>query len=507
MFNSLSCPYLRPLNNVAFMNSNAPQNTGLSKTIGFMAGPLLAILTFIFFRLDGLPIHATYVASIAVWLAIWWATEATNVAVTALLPLVVFPLLGIASMQETAKSYAHPIVYLFMGGFIMALAIEKSGLHQRVALRIFQLVGVSARAIVGGFMVAAALLSMWISNTSTALMMLPIAASVVYVVRETMGELKEQEIGNFEVSIFLGLAYGATMGGIATLVGTPPNAFMAGFMQTTYGLEIDFARWMIIGIPLTVIMLPIIWVVLVRILYPVNFVASERTAAHLSAKRAELGKPSKAEIRTGLLFVLLVAGWILRRPIVELTGVAELSDAAIAMMAGILAFLIPSGKNGEALLTWGDTRRLPWGVLILFGGGLALAGAMTSSELTLWLGRQLAPLGEIRIAILIIAACALVIFLTELTSNLATTATFLPVMAALAVETGSDPLIFVIPITLAASFAFMLPVATPPNAVVFSSGRVSIQNMMRAGSILNLLGVIVLTIVTLTLVPKVFGAG
>jgi len=387
--------------------------------------------------------------------------------------------------------------------FIHGGLYHKSGLHQRAALRIFQVVGVNAKAIVGGFMLAAALLSMWISNTSTALMMLPIATSVVYVVRETMDDLAEKEIGNFEVSIFLGLAYGATMGGIATLVGTPPNAFMAGFMQTTYGTEIDFARWMIIGVPLTVIMLPIIWVVLVKILYPVNFVASDRTTAHLNAKRTELGKPSAAEKRTCVLFLLLVAGWMLRKPLAELTGAAEISDSAIAMMAGMLAFLIPSGKNGEALLVWEDTKRLPW-VLILFGGGLALAGGMTSSELTLWLGKQLAPLGDIHIAILIIAACALVIFLTELTSNLATTATFLPVMAALAVETGNNPLIFVIPVTLAASFAFMLPVATPPNAVVFSSGRVPIPKMMRAGLVLNLIGVIVLTIVSLTLVPMVF---
>jgi len=338
------------------MNNSALNKIDVSKTVRTIMGPLLAALVFIFFRPEGLPIYATYVAAIATWMAIWWATEATNVAVTAFLPLILFPLFGISTMQ-----------------FIMALAIEKSGLHQRAALRIFQVVGVNAKAIVGGFMIAAALLSMWISNTSTALMMLPIATSVVYVVRENMDELAEKEIGDFEISIFLGLAYGATMGGIATLVGTPPNAFMAGFMQTTYGVEVDFARWMIIGVPLTVVMLPIIWIVLVKILYPVNFMASERTTAHLNAKRNELGKPSVAEKRTGILFLLLVAGWMLRKPLAELTGAAEISDSAIAMMAGMLAFLIPSGKNGEALLTWDDTKRLPWGVLILFGGGHFMA--------------------------------------------------------------------------------------------------------------------------------------
>ncbi len=487
------------------MSSDPPSNIDLPKIVGFVAGPTLAAVIFVIFRPEGLPVHGTYVAAIAAWMAIWWATEATNVAVTAFLPLVVFPLFGVATMKETAISYAHPIVYLFMGGFIMALAIEKSGLHHRAALRIFQIAGVNARAIVGGFMVAAALISMWVSNTSTTLMMLPIAMSVVYVVRETMDDLSAKELSDFEISIFLGLAYGATMGGVATLVGTPPNAFMAGFMQSTYDMEVDFARWMIIGIPLTAVMLPLIWFVLVRVLYPVNFIASDRTTAHLEAKRKELGPLSAAEFRTGFLFLALVAGWVLRKPLVAWTGAAELSDAAVAMMAGIVAFLIPSGKKGETLVTWEDTKRLPWGVLILFGGGLALAGGMTSSELTLWLGQRLAPLGTIHIAFLIVAACALVIFLTELTSNLATTATFLPVMAALAVETGNNPLIFVIPVTLAASFAFMLPVATPPNAIVFSSGRVSIPKMMRAGFVLNLAGIIVLTFVALTLVPIVFG--
>jgi len=470
------------------------EKSELPKMFGFVSGPIIAIVVFVFFRPEGLPLQATYVAAFATWMAIWWATEATNVAVTAFLPLVVFPLFGISTMRETASSYAHPIVYLFLGGFVMALAIEKSGLHRRVALWIFETVGVNARAIVGGFMTAAAVISMWVSNTSTALMMLPIAMSVVYVVRESMEDLSDKEISDFEVSIFLGLAYGATMGGVATLVGTPPNAFMAGFMQSTYNIEIDFAKWMIIGLPLTIVMLPIVWFVLVRVLYPVDFVASDRTKAHLEAKRKELGRLSVAEKRTALLFMALVGGWLLRKPIIALTGAAELTDSAVAMSAALLAFLIPSGKKGEALITWDDTTRLPWGVLILFGGGLALASGMTNSGLTSWLGKQLAPLGTVHIAFLIIAACALVIFLTELTSNLATTATFLPVMAALAIETGNNPLIFVIPVTLAASFAFMLPVATPPNAIVFSSGRVPIPKMMRAGIVLNLIGVVILTI-------------
>jgi len=336
-------------------------------------------------------------------------------------------------------------------------------------------------------------------------MMLPIVMSVVHVVRETMDDLKPEEIKSFEIAMFLGLAYGCTLGGIATLVGTPPNVFMAGFMESTYGVEIDFARWMIIGVPLMIIMLPITWFALTRFLYPVNFTASERTKTHIATRKKELGALTTIEKRTGLLFLALVAGWMFRKPIADLTGAAELSDAVLAMTAAIAAFLIPSGKPGESLMMWEDTNKLPWGVLILFGGGLALAAAMTSSGLTLWIGQQLAPLGTINLAILVIAACILVVFLTELTSNTATTATFLPVMAGIAIETGQNPLIFVIPVTLAASFAFMLPVATPPNAIVFSSGRVSIPQMMRAGFVLNVISVAVLTVVALTLVPRVFG--
>ena len=474
------------------------------RRVGFVLGPLAAILIFFLFRPAELPLLASCVAAIATWMAIWWATEAVHVAVTAFLPLILFPLCGVGRLSEISASYAHPIIYLFFGGFVMAIAIEKSGLHLRAALRIFRFFGVNARAIVAGFMVAAASISMWISNTSTTIMMLPIAMSVVFVVRESMTDISEREMRNFELAIFLGLAYGATIGGVSTLVGTPPNAFLSGFMQDSYNTEIDFARWMIIGVPLTVIMLPVCWFVLVRILFPISFTASERTLRHLEAKDRELGAVRKAEIRVGLLFILLVVGWLLRKPITAETGAAELTDAGIAMTAAVVAFIIPSGEKGEGLITWEDTKKLPWGILVLFGGGLALANGMTSSELTLWLGEQLAPLGAIHVAVLIIAACGLVIFLTELTSNLATTATFLPVMAALAVESGNDPLVFLVPVTLASSFAFMLPVATPPNAIIFSSGKVSIREMMRAGFVLNIIGIFMLTIFAIFLVPRVF---
>ena len=481
------------------------QETSTLKRVGLVVGPLAALLVYLFFRPEGLAIEATFVAAVMLWLAIWWGTEATNVAVTAFLPMILFPIFNVGSMVDVAASYAHPIIYLFLGGFVMAIAIQKSGLHHRFALEVFRYAGLNGKMIIAGFMVVAASISMWISNTSTTMMMLPMAMSITYILRETLDQSKEAEINNFEKALFLGLAYGATMGGVSTLVGTPPNAFMSGFMESTYNVEIDFARWMVIGIPITLVMLPITWFLLVNFLFPTSLQATPSTQTHLKQKKEELGKVTPYEVRVACLFLFLIIGWVLRKPIMGITGATGLTDAAIAMIAAVAAFLIPSGERSEKLVSWDDTKLLPWGVLILFGGGLALASAMNTSGLTAWMAGQLAPLGAINIALLILAACLLVIFLTEMTSNLATTATFLPIMAALALETGNDPLIFVVPVTLAASFAFMLPVATPPNAIIFSSGKVSIPEMMRSGMVLNLISVVVLTIVALVLVPRVFG--
>lgn len=472
--------------------------------IGFVLGPVVAVSIAIFFRPESLPPEATFVAAVGALMAIWWATEAIPVAVTAFMPMVLLPILGVGSVSENAAPYAHPIIYLFFGGFVMALAIERCGLHRRIALSVFTVVGTNARSLVGGFMVAAALLSMWISNTSTTLMLLPIAISVVKVIGESMPGLDDRDRSHFNFALLLGLAYGATLGGVATLVGTPPNAFMAGFMIETYDMEIDFARWMLVGIPVTLVMLPLAWMLLTRVIYRVDFTASEDVMEHIAEARVKLGPMTGDEKRTGLLFLFLVAGWLLRKPIGNLPFLGDITDTTIAMAAAIAAFLIPSERRGEALMRWSDLSKLPWGVLILFGGGLALAAAISSSGLALWIGQQLAPLGVLNLTLLVVAATAMVIFLTELTSNLATTATFLPVIAAIAVETGQDPLMFVIPVTLAASCAFMLPVATPPNAIVFSSGQVSIPEMIRAGILLNILSVAFLSFLALTLAPAIF---
>lgn len=476
----------------------------LYQRVGLVLGPVAALITALTFTPDGLPQQASIVAAIGVLMAIWWATEAIPVAITAFLPLVALPILGVVTTREIAAPYAHPIIYLFFGGFVVALAIERCGLHRRIALGVFAIAGADARALVAGFMGAAAFVSMWISNTSTTLMLLPIAVSVFTVINETMPTLAPRQRENFGVSLLLGLAYGATLGGVATLVGTPPNAFMVGFMADNYDVQIDFARWMMVGVPVSLVMLPLAWLVLTRVIYPINFKASAEAVQHIRAMREGLGAMSKAEVRTALLFGFLVFGWLSRSWLSSLPFLGELTDTGVAMTAAVAAFLIPSGQKGQALMTWDAMSRLPWGVLALFGGGLALASAVTSSGLALWMGQQLVGVGTINAILLVVTATALVIFITELTSNLATTATFLPVIAAIGVETGQDPLIYVIPVTLAASCAFMLPVATPPNAVVFSSGLVAIPAMARVGLVLNIIAVAVLSVVALLLAPIVF---
>lgn len=471
---------------------------------GLALGIAAFVLVFLFFAPEGLDRPGQIVAALGVMMAVWWATEAIPLSVTALLPIIVLPLTGVATIEASAVPYADPIIFLFLGGFLVALAVERSQVHRRIALLIFRALGKSGRGLVGGFMLASALISMWISNTSTTLMLFPIAMSLALVVTETSPGMSDKERHDFKIALLLGLAYGASIGGVATLVGSPTNAFMAGFLQSEYGQEIAFGRWMMVGIPVSLIMLPLGWLLLTRFLFPVNFVSSPETLEELSRRYKALGSMSAAEKRTAVLFTLLVIGWVARKPIAASLGLEGSSDAGVAMVAGVLAFIIPSGTDRHALVHWSDTTRLPWGILLLFGGGLSLAAALSSSGLTLWLGQQLAPLGAINPILLVIALTSLVIFLTELTSNVATTATLLPVVAALAVELGLDPIILAIPVTIAASCAFMLPVATPPNAIVFSSGEIQIKEMIRAGFWLNIISIVLVSSAAIWLVPLIF---
>lgn len=474
------------------------------KRLGLFAGLAVFFLMYVFFRPGDLDRSGEVVAAFGVLMAIWWATDALPLPVTALVPLMAFPLTGVMTVEEAASGYANPIIFLFLGGFLVALAVERSQLHRRIALLIFRALGKSGSGLVAGFMLVAALLSMWISNTSTTLMLFPIAVSLGVVVCETSAGLSEKEQSDFKVSLMLGLAYGASLGGIATLVGTPTNAFMVGFLQSEYDIQIPFARWMLVGMSATVVLLPLGWFILTRFLFPVRFVSSVETTTELDSRYRALGPVSRAEWRTGGLFLCLVVGWVFRKQIAEITGLEGLSDTGIAIAAALFAFIIPSGTDRQALVAWEDTRRLPWGVLILFGGGLSLAAALSSSGLTVWLGQQLAPLGAVSYILLVVVLTAMVVFMTELTSNVATTATLLPIVAALAVELGLDPLIFAVPVTIAAGCAFMLPVATPPNAIVFSTGAIRSADMIRAGIWMNIVAIILVSLIALFLVPAVF---
>ncbi len=482
---------------IAVPRESKPNLVGLAIGIAGFA------LMFVFFSPAGLDRPAQVAAAVGVLMAIWWATEAIPLPVTALLPIIVFPLADVATLADSAAPYADPVIFLFLGGFLVALAVERSQLHRRMALIIFRALGRSGSGLIAGFMLASALISMWISNTSTTLMLFPIAMSLALVVSETSPGLSDKQRKDFKIALLLGLAYGASIGGVATLVGSPTNAFMAGFLLSEYGREIEFARWMLIGVPVSLIMLPLGWLLLTRILFPVRFASSPETRAALALRYRDLGPMSKAERRTAVVFALLVIGWIARKPIAATLGLEGLSDAGVAMAAGLMAFVIPSGTDRCALVDWSDTTRLPWGILLLFGGGLSLAAALSSSGLTLWLGQQLAPLGAANPILLVVAITSLVVFLTELTSNVATTATLLPVIAALAVELGIDPLMLAVPVTIAASCAFMLPVATPPNAIVFSSGEIQIKDMMRAGLWLNFISIVLVSSVAVWLVPLV----
>jgi sodium-dependent dicarboxylate transporter 2/3/5 len=472
--------------------------------VGIYLGPAVTIVMLLIGPQGGLSDAAWRTAALGLWMAIWWATEARPVGVTAFIPLIFFAPMGITTLHKAAAPYANPILCLYLGGFLLALAMQRWELHKRIALTLLTVSGTNGRSLVGGFMVTAALLSMWMTNTSTTMMLLPIVISVIAVIAETVTEIDEKERKNFEICLLLGTAFGATIGGVATLVGTPPNAFLAAFLTDNYGIEISFARWMLVGVPVTIIMLPLCWLALTRLVYPISFETSVETQDHLKHLKKALGPASSAEWRIGIVFSCVVIGWMTRPWLTKYLPIEGLSDPGIVMIAAFLLFLIPSGgKNTLRLLNWRQTKELPWEILILFGGGLSLAASVSETGLAHWLGTSLVPLGALGIAAIVVGAVILVIFLTELTSNLATTATLLPVLAALALELGVSPVTLTVPVALAASCAFMLPVATPPNAIVFGSGRLTIPQMAKAGLVMNLVGIVLLSLVALFLAPAV----
>jgi len=485
--------------------------------VGLVAGPLAAfavawLLPDAYTASDGasVPFEAAgrATAAVAAWMAIWWLTEAISIYATALLPLVLLPILGATTMREAAAPYAHELIFLFMGGFMLALAMERWGLHRRIALGVLAGVGDEASRIVAGFMGVTAVLSMWVSNTATAIMLLPVATSVVGLVAVQHGfddpaeaaTAKDSPVRPFALCLMLGIAYAASIGGMGTPIGTPPNVLMLSFVKSELGLDIGFARWMAFALPLVAVFLPIAWWLLTRVLHPLRLGRIEGGRALVRASLADLGPVSRPEWIVLGVFCLAATAWI-TRPLLaglQIAGAhpfAGLSDAGIAMGAAMALFVLPAGSAPRRfVLDWPTAARLPWGILVLFGGGLSLAAAIRTTGVSELLATQVTGLAGVPGWVVVLAVVAGIVFLTELTSNTATTATLVPLLAAVAPGLGLDPLSLVVPAALAASCAFMLPVATPPNAIVFGSGWLRVPDMSRAGFWLNWIGIVLITL-------------
>ena len=469
---------------------------------GLILGLVSALINLVIPASESLPIAAKRAAAIFVCMGIWWATEAVPIAVTALIPLVFFPILGVANIESTAAPYANKNIFLFLGGFFLSIAIQKCNLHKRMALNVLKYTGTRGKSIIGGFMLSSCVLSMWIMNTSTTIMLLPIGLAIIAVVKESMSELSEMEKINFQVALLLGIAYAANIGGIATLIGTAPNMALNGFMEEQYGVSISFLDWMKVGLPVSLILLPMSWFTLTRISFPVNFETSSETQETIQAMRQSIGKIKTPEKRVFVIFLMTALLWVFRSPINNIPGMEGLTDPGIAMLCGLTLYLTPSGGGQDYnLLEWKDAEKgVPWGILLLFGGGLSLAAAAQITGLAAWIG-NLMPVG-LSIVFLVVLFTALIIFLTELTSNLATTATFLPIVAVIATQFGFNPLLLTASIAIAASCAFMLPVATPPNAIVFGSELIKVPQMMRAGIAINIIAILIVSLAGIYLVPK-----
>ncbi len=464
--------------------------------VGFWVGPLVFLSFWLWPKPATLSVEAWHAAAVSLWMAIWWITEALPIPATALLPIVLFPLLGVRSIEEATAPYAHPVIFLFMGGFLLAQAMQRWGLHRRLALHIIQRLGSRPAHLVLGFMLAGAFLSLWVSNTATALMMLPIALSVFELLEERVAE--QPALRAFEAALVLSIAYGCNIGGMGTLIGTPPNALLAGFLSETYGYELSFAAWLPLGLPIVAIGLLLTYLLLTYGLFPWGRQLQVEAGALIRAELKALGSVQPAERRVAWVFAVTALLWIVR-PLLS-QWVPGLSDAGIAMGAALVLFLLPAGQ-GQRLLDWESARHLPWGILLLFGGGLSMADAITDTGLARWIGQQVGGLAGWPPLFIVLLATGSIVFLTEITSNTAVAAAFLPVLASAAVGLGQNPLLLTVPATLGASCAFMLPVATPPNAVVYSTGRITMAEMARAGFWLNLLFILLLTSLAFLLLP------
>ena len=473
-----------------------------SKKIGLFLGPFL-FLILMNLSSELISEQGDKVIAIAVWMIVWWVTEAVSIAVTALLPLILFPLLKIMPIGDVGANYGSPIVFLFFGGFIMALALEKVNLHRRIALNIIKFTGTTPNKVVLGFMIATAALSMWISNTATTVVMLPIATSVIsMLVNDKDGFTKNDQ--NFALSVMLGIAFSANAGGIATVIGTPPNMVMVGLLENQYQIEISFFTWMLLGIPFSTLMIVISYLILTKWMFPNKHLKFAASKELIQSELAKLGPMSGKEKMVLVIFAITVSLWVFRALINETFPDLTLSDTIISIFASVCLFAIPYNiKKGEFIIEWKDTSKLAWGILILFGGGLALANGMKASGIVATIANTIA---ESNISILVMASLLifLMLFMTEIMSNVALVSVLAPVVAGIAIGLEIPVLHLLIPVTIASSCAFMLPMATPPNAIVFASGYVKVHEMAKVGIILNLIAVGLLILLFQFFLPLLF---
>ena len=471
--------------------------------IGLILGPILFSVIMIFVDAEGLSFEAKCILASTAWMAVWWVTECVPISVTALLPIVLFPLTGGMDLSTTTAAYGHKLVFLFVGGFLIALAIEKWHLHKRLALNIIRITGSNKSRVILGFMLATAFLSMWISNTATSIMILPVGLAIISQLKDNPKTVEnENEI--FGKSLMIAIAYSASIGGMATLIGTPPNMVLAGVVEESYGIKLNMFDWMKFGVPLSSFLLFVCWLYLTKIAF--KFKNEEFSAGKEEILRQinKLGKFSNEEIKVFVVFTLTALGWIFRGSIETIFPMID--DTIIAIFFAVTLFIIPTKnqKTNTTLLVWNDTVKLPWGILILFGGGMAIASAFGKSGLALWIADLLQNLDNMSLFLIILIIVTSINLLTEVTSNMATTAMLLPVLVTIALAIEVHPYFLLVSATLAASCAFMLPISTPPNAVVFGSGFLKIEDMFKKGIWMNLISIITITLVVYFTLPYVF---
>lgn len=483
-----------------------PGNYSTPQKIGLIAGPLLYVLITSLFQPQGMSAEAVQMLGLISWIATWWVTEALPIPVTSLLPLLLFPLTGVMETGEVSSSYGDPLIFLFAGSFMIALTMEKWNLHKRIALAIIAFIGSSPNMIILGFMTATGFLSMWISNTASTMMMVPISLAVTKHVAESLKNNTDVTPGNFPfgTAIMLGTAYAATIGGFGTLIGAPANTILAATVNNLYGIDISFARWMMFGLPMVVLLVPLVWLYLVKVAYPMKIKNIPGGRKIIKKELKGLGKMSYEEKIVLTVFSLTALAWITRSLVLE-RFIPGIDDTIIALLGAVLLFLIPAKNKEGSILDWDTVLKLPWGILWLFGGGLALAAGIVSSGLDKWIGSQLVNYSSIPFFLMVGLIIAVITMLTEFTSNTATSTMVYPIVAAGAAALGTDPIILMVAACMGATFAFMFPVAAPPNAIVFATGYIKMSRMASTGIWLNISCILFSIVIVYFYVPVIFG--